>query len=106
MNHPEDDMDLSDSGPAPLYQDTTQLGLARLERKVDKIAAILNKFILVEERQSIQREEIDELAKDIKALVARVEANERKIDKWINLGVGGWTVIIVLWSIYTVVYKP
>jgi hypothetical protein len=104
--NPADDMDLTDSGPVPLYQDATQVGLARLERKVDKITTILNKFILFEERQANQREEIDGVHESIRALVTRVDVIERKVDKWINLGVGGWTVIIVLWSIYTVVYKP
>jgi hypothetical protein len=106
MNHPEDSLDLSDSGPAPLYQDATQLSLGRLERKVDKIATILNKFILFEERQANQREEIDGIHTSIRDLYSKVEANEKQIQKWINLGVGGWTVIITLWAIYTNLYKP
>src|SRR3990172_6190655 len=101
----EDDMDLTESGPIPLYQDPTQLGLARLERKVDKIATILNKFMIFEERQANQREELDGIHDSIRALVARMEVQERLVAKWINLGVGGWTVIIVAWSAYTVL-KP
>jgi hypothetical protein len=101
-----DDMDLTDSGPIPLYQDATQLGLARLERKVDKIATILNKFVIFEERQANQREELDGIHDSVRALVTRVESLERKVDKWINFGVGGWTVIIILWAIYTNVLKP
>lgn len=101
-----EDLDFSETGPTPMYQDATQMGLARLERKVDKITTILNKFILFEERQSNQREEIDGIHTSIRDLYIKVEANEKQIQKWINLGVGGWTVIIMLWSIYTVVYKP
>lgn len=101
MKSLEDELDLSESGPVPLYQDATQLGIARLERKVDKIATILNKFILFEERQSNQREEIDGIHNSIRDLYAKVEANEKQIQKWVNLGVGGWTVIITFWAIYT-----
>jgi hypothetical protein len=106
MSRADDDIDLTESGPVPLYQDPMQLGLARLERKVDKIATILNKFILFEERQANQREEIDGIHNSIRDLYSKVEANEKQIQKWINLGVGGWTVIITLWAIYTNLYKP
>lgn len=100
-----DELDTTDSGPLPLYQDTTQLGLARLERKVDKITSILSKFILVEERQSNQRAELDELAKDVKAITVRIERIERKVDKWVNFGVGGWAVITCAWAIYTLIAR-
>lgn len=105
MSSPED-LDFSETGPTPMYQDTTQMSLARLDRKIDKITAILNKFILFEERQSNQREEIDGIHNSIRELYAKVEANEKQIQKWINLGVGGWTVIITAWAIYTNLYKP
>jgi hypothetical protein len=67
----------------------------RLEKKVDDLTSAINRLVLFEERQSIQSVAIAALNTHQAASDARSLAIERKLDSWINRGVGVWGVVAV-----------
>ncbi len=76
----------------------TQQDFERLEAKIDQMAAALIKLILVEERQSTQGIRLGETEKSLAVLEAQYVSLERKLDKWINMGIGVWGVILFLFA--------
>lgn len=76
----------------------------RLEDKVDKVVDALNKLVLVEERQSTQGIRIGELEKEVATLKAQIIINDRKVDQWINRGIGVWALAIVVWTLWLQFY--
>lgn len=74
--------------------------LQRLEDKVDKITEALNKLVLVEERQTNQGIRIGELEKEIAILKNTILVNDKKVDQWINRGIGVWAAAGVVFAIF------
>lgn len=72
----------------------------RLESKVDKLADSLSKLILIEERQVSQAERISKLESRLAACETSILANDRKIDQWVNRGLGVWAVAAALFAYY------
>lgn len=75
----------------------------RLESKVDRLTEAVQKLVLVEERQLTQGQRIGDVEKDIEAIKTKVELVDKKVDSWINRGVGVWAaagVLITLVSLY------
>ena len=73
--------------------------LHRLESKVDDLTDAVTKLVLFEERQSVQ-------AIAITTLTARVDTSERKLDMWINRGVGVWAFAIAAFTLFKTFYHP
>ena len=71
----------------------------RLETKVDKLTDAVQKLILVEERLANQGERIGR----VEAAVAVVESHsyrtERKLDQWINRGIGVWGLAVTVFAL-------
>lgn len=67
--------------------------LSRLETKVDDLSKAIGALILFEERQAVQ-------AVALAALSMRVTAHEKKLDMWINRGVGVWALALTLFTIF------
>lgn len=72
----------------------------RLETKVDKMADSLSKLILIEERQSSQGERIGKVESRVSACEALVTSLDKKMDQWVNRGVGVWALAAILFAIY------
>lgn len=96
---------------------------ARVEKKVDKCLEAIERLVLIDERQVVQGQRMGQLEQRLAAdeathkadiselwtalntartdLAAQVSATERKLDKWINFGMGAWALastIFVIWQ--------
>lgn len=70
--------------------------LTRLEQKVDGLTDAINKLVLFEERQFVQGQALI-------ALTERVTDSEKKLDMWINRGIGVWAVVASAASLYKLI---
>ena len=77
----------------------------RLEKKMDGMSEAINKLVLVEERQTNQSISIVELRSIAEANRLAIEKSsdstknaidrvEKKVDQWINRGIGIWLFVI------------
>lgn len=73
--------------------------LGRIERKVDKLMEAMEQLIRVEERQSAQGLQVDDLKRAVATLQAAHSDLDRKVEKWVNRGVGVWAVAITIWGL-------
>ena len=69
----------------------------RLESKVDELTDAVTKLVLFEERQSVQ-------AAAITSLTTRVESTERKLDMWVNRGIGVWAFAVSAFTLFKSFY--
>lgn len=89
--------------------------LYRLETKVDALTGAVNRLVLFEERQAVQALAIAETARTLAVvedkltlrvdtledkLLALVSATDKKLDMWINRGVGVWALAGTLFAGY------
>lgn len=77
-------------------QPATKEDLLRLEETVRDLASSIKQMILIDERQKVQGERIGKLEQQNASLVKELELLQRKVDSWINRGVGAWAVVVVL----------
>lgn len=75
------------------YYDLMTPELIRLEKKVDTLLDAVTKLVLFEERQSVQSLAITRLAD-------RTDDVEKKLDMWVNRGVGAWAIAAIAFTIY------
>ena len=71
----------------------------RLESKVDKLTDAVSKLILFEERQSTQGERIGAAEAKLAAHETGLSRIDRKVDQWINRGIGVWVAATALVAI-------
>jgi len=79
--------------------------LLRLESKVDNLTDAITQLVRVEERQITHASRLDMLEAELKASKEALVAVDRKVDSWVNRGVGMWAVVMVAWAIYSAVLK-
>lgn len=91
-----------DSSPAPFgpskNRGVSEFDFVRLERKVDRMADALNTLIRVEERQTNESKRINDLETDAAVTRKATEMIERKLDQWINRGIGAWFLALMVWG--------
>jgi hypothetical protein len=68
----------------------------RLETKVDKLTDAVQRFLVVEDRLIAQGERMGKLETDIGIQMSHNIRIERKLDQWINRGIGAWAVAAVI----------
>ena len=71
----------------------------RLESKVDKLTDAVSKLILFEERQATQGQRIGDIETKIGIHETMIHRIDRKMDQWVNRGVGVWAAAAVVFSI-------
>lgn len=71
----------------------------RLEGTVNKIAEAVSRLVLIEERQAVQRGEIDGLRTEMIAEREARYALKAELDKWVNRGWGAWGVVVAVMSV-------
>ena len=71
----------------------------RLEAKVDKLTDAVMRLVLIEERQTTQGERIGACEYKIAVNESAIAKTERKVDQWINRGVGVWLAAVVLFTL-------
>jgi hypothetical protein len=71
----------------------------RLESKVDKLTDAIQRLILIEERQSSQGERIGKCEASIAVHDTAIHKTDRKVDQWINRGIGVWAAAVLLFTL-------
>ena len=71
----------------------------RLENKVDKLTDAVGKLILFEERQANQGERIGSVEARCSVHETSISRVDRKVDQWVNRGIGVWAAAAVVFSI-------
>lgn len=71
----------------------------RLEHKVDKLTDAVSKLILFEERQAIQGARIGTIETKIGVHEVHLQRIDKKVDQWVNRGVGVWAAAAVVFSL-------
>ncbi len=73
--------------------------LHRLESKVDKLTDAVMRLVLIEERQFTQGERIESVETQLSAHQGALLDLERRVDKWINRGIGARGLVIALFAV-------
>jgi len=71
----------------------------RLESKVDKLTDAVGKLILFEERQANQGARIGDVETKIGIHDAALQRVDKKVDQWVNRGVGVWAAAAVVFAL-------
>jgi hypothetical protein len=71
----------------------------RLENKVDKLTDAVGKLILFEERQANQGERIGAVEGKISVHDVHLQRIDKKVDQWVNRGVGVWAAAAVVFAL-------
>ena len=71
----------------------------RLESKVDKLNDAVGKLILIEERQANQGVRIGAVEAQLSVQDAMLQRVDRKVDQWVNRGVGIWAAAAMVFSL-------
>jgi len=71
----------------------------RLESKVDKLTDAVGKLILFEERQATQGERIGTIETKIGVHEVHLQRIDKKVDQWVNRGVGVWAAAAVVFAL-------
>jgi hypothetical protein len=74
--------------------------LGRLEKKIDEVAESIKSLVLIEERQVNQRAELEAMKTRVEGMGAEQGKINRRIDRLVNLVLGGWAVLVVLFEVY------
>jgi hypothetical protein len=78
---------------------TNDQDFQRLENKVDKLTDAVMRLVLIEERQTTQGERIGACETKLAVNEAAITKTDRKVDQWINRGVGVWLAAMVLFTL-------
>lgn len=73
--------------------------LLRIERKVDRLADAVEKLVLIEERQTTQGTRIGLIEQRVAGLEVANSSTDRKVEMWINRGIGAWAVFAIVFSL-------
>lgn len=84
---------MSDASPVSVSD------FARLENKVDKMQIALETLIRVEERQANESKRINDLETEVAVLKEKLINLEKKVDQWVNRGIGVWFFAVGVWSV-------
>jgi len=71
----------------------------RLESKVDKLTDAVGKLILFEERQANQGSRIGAVESQLSVHDNALHRVDRKIDQWVNRGMGVWAAVAIVFSL-------
>ena len=79
--------------------------LRRIETKVDKLTDAVTRLILVEERQTAQGVRITALEDKTEELDHKYNKVDRKVERWVNMGMGAWAIVVVIFAFVQLVAK-
>jgi hypothetical protein len=78
---------------------TNDQDFQRLENKVDKLTDAVMRLVLIEERQTTQGERIGACEAKIQVNEAAIAKTEKKVDQWVNRGIGVWLAAMLLFTL-------
>ena len=73
--------------------------LLRIERKVDRLSDAVEKLVLIEERQTTQGGRIGLVEQRLALVEAAIQTIDRKVDMWINRGIGVWALAATMFAL-------
>ena len=79
--------------------------IQRLEAKLDKLTEAVMRLVILEERQTHTSEMLHTLQAKITVQDDLIRMHERKLEKWINRGIGAWGLVCVSWAILELIVK-
>ena len=79
--------------------------LKRIETKVDKLTDAVTRLILVEERQTAEGVRITALEDKTEELDNKYNKVDRKVERWVNMGMGSWAIVVVIFAFVQLVAK-
>lgn len=74
--------------------------LRRLESKVDRLTEAITTLVRLEERQATQGQRLGNLEERVTAAEATLLSVDRKLEQWVNRGIGLWSFAVVAWTLY------
>lgn len=74
--------------------------MARFEDKLDRLSEAINRLVLIEERQSNQANRVEKLENRVGDVEDAQSATNRKLDAWVNRGIGIWLVVSLLATVF------
>lgn len=83
----------------------TETDLKRLEDKLDKLTDAVMRLVILEERQTHQTEQLAKLNETCAKQQIQINYVERRVDKWINRGIGAWGLACVLYTVVEFIIK-
>jgi hypothetical protein len=120
MSDLDEDSDQMPLDPPQFHQGNQEMispqDFYRLEKKVDRLTSSLDKLLLFEERQKNQGERVGDIETDVgglktkiegieKSLQEKIETIDKKVDRWINRGIGVWALAVALFTIFQTFVK-
>jgi ABC-type transporter Mla subunit MlaD len=72
----------------------------RIEARLESLTDAVTQLVRVEERQLNHAELIRQCVLKLETLSAAQTATDRKLDSWINRGIGVWGIAALIWTIY------
>lgn len=77
----------------------------RIESKVDVLTVAVNRLALIDERQIEAGKRMGVLEDRVAKMEANHNALDGKVNKWVNMMVGAWGILGVLYTLYNT-FKP
>jgi len=71
----------------------------RLDSTVDKLTDAVGKLVLIEERQANQGVRIGAVEAQLNVHESMLHRTDRKIDQWVNRGMGVWAAVAIVFSL-------
>lgn len=78
---------------------TEETNLTSIERRLDRLADAVEKLVLIEERQSAQGIRIGAVEERVIAVETAQRSTDKKVDMWINRGIGAWAIAATLFAV-------
>lgn len=80
----------------PISEDRAE----RIESKIDVLTTAVNRLAIIDERQIEAGRRIGTIEDRVSKMEEKVQNVDRKLDKWINMGMGAWAIVVTLFAIY------
>ncbi|XVJ69884.1 MAG: hypothetical protein HEQ39_09675 [Rhizobacter sp.] len=73
-------------------------GFKRLEQKVDRLTEAITNLVRIEERQLSQGQRLGNLEERMSVVETAGRSTDRKVDQWVNRGIGVWALAAVIFA--------
>lgn len=89
-----------DPTPHPMNHYATRADIDRVETHLKEISGTLGRLLVIDEKQATQAARLDKLDSRYDDLLKKHDMLRDRVNSWINRGLGGWAVILFLFSMF------
>lgn len=86
----------------------------RIEAKIDVLTTAVNRLAVIDERQIEHGKRTGQIEdriakleeahkKDVESIKDKLLLTDKKVDRWIHMGMGAWAIVVTLWGVYQTV---